>query len=185
MPDATRIPVSKQIQCSVCGRITWKSRTSAPVVKCHPCRRATPAPRSVRKNPDGVAWDCAWCGKRCSRPPMKGQIPKYCGPPCQWSASDARRRRGRGEFIVSAKRRRRLYERDGWTCQICGDATGTSWTAGDPWSPTLDHIEPQASVLVPDHSDENLRTAHAFCNTYRGSAQRSDEEVRAAALRRR
>lgn len=178
------IPPSRRGMCSDCGKVVQISKTSAATPRCLECRRANPA-LPQRKNPHGIEWVCGWCDKRCFRPPTKGQIPKYCSDLCQWSAADARRRLIRGEFMVSVKRRRRLYERDGWTCLICGTATSDKWAADDPWSPTLDHIEPRSHSLIPDDSDANLRTAHALCNQQRGAAVRTDEEVRTIALGRR
>lgn len=282
------IPPSRRAACTSCGKAIWRSKTSADTPRCLECRRANPAPLQ-RKNPDGIEWDCVCCGKRCFRPPMKGQIPKYCSPrcaelsryralrtcgwcgveyrpgdrrstaccpphgiwlsrygappssrelvhipaapvrwrsrfsdrkvdspwwrvivqgDCSWCgdsftalsttgnhrycsdrcarrAAKADRRRRMGGFAVSLARRRRLYERDGWTCQICAEPTSREYVMGDPWSPTLDHIEPQSYALIPDHSDSNLRTAHAFCNAYRSDGVRTDEEVRKLALDRR
>jgi 5-methylcytosine-specific restriction endonuclease McrA len=37
-----------------------------------------------------------------------------------------------------------------------------------PLSATLDHIIPQSHMLIPDHSDRNLRLAHRSCNSARG-----------------
>jgi len=179
--DDTRIPAGKRAYCSICGSAVWRSATSAAVQKCRPCRRANPAPRSVAKNPDGIEWACLWCGKRNFRPATRGQIPKYCDRRC----AEALRSYERGEFMVTRARRRRLYERDGWTCQICGLSTSCEWSHGDPWSPTLDHIEPRSSALIPDDSDDNLRTAHWVCNQLRGASIRTDEEVRTLALSRR
>ena len=86
---------------------------------------------------------------------------------------------------MKPSRRRRLYERDGWMCRICGEATSRIYDEADPWSPTLDHIEPQSATLLPDHSDGNLRTAHALCNSIRSDGVLTDDEVRALALARR
>jgi len=61
-----------------------------------------------------------------------------------------------------------VYERDGWTCQLCGEPVDRAAHYLDPLSPTLDHIECRAWVLVPDHRPENLRLAHRICNSLRG-----------------
>lgn len=78
------------------------------------------------------------------------------------------RREQRGRFAVPPSRRRRLYERDGWVCQLCFEPVDREAHYLDDWAPSLDHIIPQASTLVPDHSDANLRTAHRWCNAVRG-----------------
>lgn len=185
MDKPTYIPPSRRGACSDCGKPVQIGSTSAAKPRCRECRRARPAPRVKRKNPNGLEWTCEHCGERCSRPPVRGQIPRFCGARCQLRAADERKRQLRGEFIVSTARRRRLYERDGWTCRICGEATSRKWSHDDWWSPTLDHIEPRSAALVPDDSDENLRMAHWLCNQLRGAAARTDDEVRALALARR
>lgn len=61
-----------------------------------------------------------------------------------------------------------IYERDGWTCQLCMEPVDPALPPGDVWSATLDHIVPQSHMLIPDHSDDNLRLAHLWCNSVRG-----------------
>jgi hypothetical protein len=60
-----------------------------------------------------------------------------------------------------------LYERDAWLCLICQMAVDPAAHYLDHASPTLDHIAPVSTSAVPDHSDENLRTAHRICNAIR------------------
>lgn len=131
-----------------------------------------------------VQGPCAQCGDSFAALSTTGQA-LYCSKRCAARAGKGTPRRPLGRFVVSARRRRRLYERDKWICQICGDPTAREWRLGDPWAPTLDHIEPQSYTLIPDHSDGALRTAHAICNTLRGAAIRTDAEVRAAIAERR
>lgn len=80
---------------------------------------------------------------------------------------------------VSPERRLAIYERDGWTCQLCGEAIDR---AADPQrddaAPSLDHIVPRSHQLVPDHSDANLRLAHRGCNARRGARLDTLQEVR-------
>lgn len=83
----------------------------------------------------------------------------------------ALRRRAPGprrQFKVPPDLRLAIYERDGWTCQLCGDPVDPDLPSTDRWSATLDHIECQSWVLVPDHSPRNLRLAHRVCNARRG-----------------
>ena len=62
-----------------------------------------------------------------------------------------------------------IYERDGWACQICGDPVNVDVEWNGRLAPTLDHVVPRSLVLVPDHSESNLRTAHRWCNAQRGN----------------
>lgn len=66
-------------RCSRCGKGVYRSRTSAENIICLECRRRAPSKqyRSVTE------WACATCGKRCTRPPTRGQAPKYCSESCR------------------------------------------------------------------------------------------------------
>lgn len=68
---------------------------------------------------------------------------------------------------ISTQRRHAIYERDNWTCQLCMKPVDKTLPALDRMAATLDHIECQSWVLVPDHSDQNLRLAHRSCNSKR------------------
>lgn len=140
-------------RCEVCRE--WKNaqmRAYAARVKARdgvsPTQKARPAkPKS-----------CIRCGES-----IKGRGPSsYCNP----CGHEVRKRSQKGNWITK-DRRRALYERDNWTCQLCGEPVDPS-TYGARY-PTLDHIEPQSLALIPDHSDRNLRTAHLSCNAKRGN----------------
>lgn len=177
------IPPSRRGSCTECDKVIQISRTSSATPRCQDCRRKNPAgPRASTINPYGVRWVCEWCEVECYRAATRGQLPKYCGKVCAGRASRSRKALVRGEFTVHRARRRRLYERDGYTCQICWHPTNEVWTLGDPWSPTLDHIVPRSVVV--DDSDQNLRTVHHFCNAYRSNERFTDEEVRLVASAR-
>ncbi len=63
-----------------------------------------------------------------------------------------------------------IYERDEWTCQLCFEPVDRDLMTLDPsnvWAPTLDHIVCQSWTSEPDHSPENLRLAHRWCNSVR------------------
>lgn len=121
-----------------------------------------------------VAGECAWC--RASFVSLIAT--RTCSTECSRGLRRLRRGERHGGFSISLARRRAIYERDNFTCQICFEPTSAAWACDDPWSPTLDHIVPQSSSSTPDHSDENLRVAHALCNSYRRDGAVSDQEVR-------
>lgn len=123
---------------------------------------------------------CSWCDEPFTAITLTGAA-KFCSRHCRARL----RSRAQGRFVVKPKRRIRIYERDAWVCQICHEPTSLEWDAEDPWSPTLDHIEPQSATLIPDHSDTNLRLVHALCNSFRGDGALSDNEVRALVFERR
>jgi len=76
------------------------------------------------------------------------------------------------DWWISTKRRRSLYDRDGWVCQLCLEPVDPDLPSSDQWAATLDHIVPQSHAVFPDHSDGNLRLAHRWCNSVRGDDSR-------------
>lgn len=112
-----------------------------------------------------VAGPCAWCGGAYTGLAWSWESRSlYCSERCANGCKVARR----GKFSPSPKQRLRIYERDNWTCQLCDEPVDRDAHYLDDWAPTLDHIIPQSHVLVPDHSDSNLRLAHRWCNAVRG-----------------
>lgn len=71
----------------------------------------------------------------------------------------------RGRWIKTSDRLA-LYERDRWTCQICGEPVNRTPWSHDPRDPTLDHIVPRSRGGT--HEASNLRTACFLCNALRG-----------------
>lgn len=131
-----------------------------PVPKVSPPAKqsATPRLRFV-----GVA--CGWCGERFIFDlRITGTVARFCSRRC----GKASHKQARGQFSISPVRRLAIYERDGWTCQLCGDPVDRALGPSDAWGATLDHIECQSWTLVPDHSEANLRLAHRMCNSVRG-----------------
>jgi len=57
---------------------------------------------------------------------------------------------------------RQVYERDGWTCQLCQQLVDPTLKWPDPMSASLDHIIP-LSRSGP-HSYSNVQLAHLVCN---------------------
>lgn len=127
-----------------------------------PARRAQAAARQAEAAKGARGWGvwtqgrCAECSEGFLR---KSQGSPFCSPSC--------RRRGRKKWITET-RRRAIYERDNWTCQLCMEPVDRDAHHLDDWYPSLDHIIPRSHTLIPDHSDENLRTCHRWCNAVRG-----------------
>lgn len=107
---------------------------------------------------------CSWCGSQYT-----DIYPSdYCSQRCKANASWHRKSKRRGEFTISRANRLAIYERDGWTCQLCGITVDATLKMPSHYAATLDHIIPQSHQLVPDHSASNLRLAHMICNAIRG-----------------
>lgn len=112
---------------------------------------------------------CAWCEERFV---ARGSGPaRYCSARCKRKAA-----KPSGGFKVKPSVRAAIYERDEWTCQLCLSPVDPDLPPLDNWAASLDHIECQAWALVPDHSPENLRLAHRWCNS-----KRADETYTTAA----
>jgi hypothetical protein len=62
---------------------------------------------------------------------------------------------------------RRLAERDGARCWLCGNAVDLGAPAGSPWAGSVDHVVPRARGGGSEPA--NLRLAHRSCNSRRGS----------------
>ncbi|WP_090014721.1 HNH endonuclease [Lentzea albidocapillata] len=80
------------------------------------------------------------------------------------SAAAARARELGFDIVVD---RVDLYERDGWTCQLCDAPVDRDKAWPHPLSVTLDHIQPIARG--GHHSGANLQTAHWECNLIKGA----------------
>ena len=80
---------------------------------------------------------------------------------------DTRRARKRGATIGPAFTRAEVYERDNWTCGLCGERISPSAAYPDPRSPSLDHVIPLA--LGGAHSFGNAQASHLACNVRKGA----------------
>ena len=105
----------------------------------------------------------------------------YCSDRCRRRARDKNRRRQPNNFrhyyhVKYGERYRdhydpsitlkKLYERDGGVCQICGEPCNwddMEWGCHGPTYPSLDHIVPRAKG--GDHKWENVQLAHCICNS--------------------
>ena len=62
-------------------------------------------------------------------------------------------------------KRRDIFERDNWICQLCFKSVPKTYVDYNS-QPTLDHIIPVSKY--GDHTPENVRLAHLICNSKRG-----------------
>lgn len=76
-------------------------------------------------------------------------------------------RKRRDERIASASvrediDRRAVFERDDWTCNICGGPIPQDAVYPDPLSAQVDHVVPLSQG--GDHSYDNVAASHMRCN---------------------
>lgn len=142
-------------------------------------RRAQPKAPPVPRPPKA----CRACGALFD---PAGRQRVFCGRECcvsWWKAHAADKYRGRyrerrkyqskaRHFGVEAEvvDRRKVFERDGWKCQVCGCKTpkrlrGTT----DPRAPELDHRIPMSRG--GPHTYENVQCCCRSCNSAKGSTR--------------
>lgn len=69
---------------------------------------------------------------------------------------------------IEPKLRHELYERDGWTCHLCGEQIDRDADKNTDFAPSLDHLLPRSQGGSDGPS--NLLTAHRLRNSVRRDA---------------
>lgn len=69
--------------------------------------------------------------------------------------------------------RSRIFERDGWRCQLCRLKVDRRRVVPHPKAPTLDHIIPLAKGGT--HEPANVQLACFRCNCLKGDRAASDQ----------
>lgn len=97
---------------------------------------------------------------------------RYCTDDCRRASKTHRERkrrdkdnramRKRGAFVEQVQRTK-VYERDGWVCQLCRKPVRRDKVVPHPLAPTLDHIVPLAGGGA--HAYANVQLAHFMCNS--------------------
>jgi len=117
-----------------------------------------------------IVGGCSWCGEYVIA------LGKYCSDKCKTLATFKKRSSGK-TFKISPKKRNEIYERDGWTCQLCFHPVDQGEHYLSDYAASLDHIIPQSMQLIPDHSPSNLRLVHRWCNSARGDGTNMSKDV--------
>lgn len=126
--------------------------------------------------------DCRWC-KTAYVPEVGLRQKYYCGEACRLAAlramrSDSTHRRRAKKFGCSYEpvSKRKVFERDGWKCQICGISTPEAKRGTiDDDAPELDHIIPLAKR--GDHSYRNTQCACRRCNLLKSDTSPEEAAV--------
>ena len=153
--------------CETCSQPTTNGRF---------CSRACSRGQSLRRLAPLVTSMCSGCGAstsglkaltlcaRCMKRKHKKAHHAKWGR--QRKHEDRARRKGlpRDYSITPIK----LFNRDGWRCQICGDRTPKNLRGKQqPKSPTIDHILPIS--LGGGHTWDNVQCACHACNMAKGA----------------
>lgn len=117
---------------------------------------------------------CSWCGQPFL---TRRKSSQHCSTACM-RATDYDQNRDNylalSKFHRAARRGARLerfshveiFERDRWTCYLCGELTDRTVVWPHPLMPSLDHVIPIS--LGGPHSRANTKCAHLGCNLRKG-----------------
>ena len=170
--------------CADCGTERPASKSSLPdgEYRCHPCRRARPVRKPHSPSPQAKenkrryrrerrqqlkAQRCTRC-KAAMTPTPTGQC-GGCSTRRVWLYSPPATRTT--DYLSRARyhnvayepiNKRRVYERDGWRCGICGGKVNKRLGYPHPRSASLDHIVPMRKG--GEHVYANVQCAHLICN---------------------
>lgn len=87
---------------------------------------------------------------------------RWCSPLCKNRHTSRAMSRRRGEVQTEPYTDREIFERDNWTCHLCGDPIDPELPRTDWYGATIDHVIPIAAggADVPS----NVAAAHWICN---------------------
>lgn len=111
---------------------------------------------------------CDVCGKEYYSASPES---KYCSKHCKNKRKGSKIRsrcRKYGAYYDPSIIPRKVFERDGYVCRICGQKCDTEdhlWGHVGPYSPSIDHIVALANG--GNHTWDNVQCAHMICNSYK------------------
>ena len=164
--------------CRQCGEM-FNARDGNNVLCSAACRLEDTRVRALW--PARSAFICRECGRAYQ--PKQGERKRvYCSTACResgWKRTPAYREE-RSRYTHQRRvrlaggppsrvrvHRLRIFERDGWRCQLCHRLVRRDVPPTHDMAPTLDHIVPVSAGGA--HESMNVQTAHFICNSRRGS----------------
>jgi 5-methylcytosine-specific restriction endonuclease McrA len=167
--------------CVDCGGLVTPARSGRPRVRCTTCSPVQAKPVSMRMQNRMRQTACPVCGNLFTSY-FAGQ--KYCAEKCRnrvSNTSERHRSASRQKVGGSHRRRARFYggeyesfnpfavfDRDGWICRICGDATPKDLRGKvDDKAPELDHAIPLSRGGA--HTIANTQCVCRACNQAKGA----------------
>lgn len=172
-PEADRLAkLRREAVCETCSA-SFIATYGTQIYCGQKCRNRASNVEGQKRRRDSSARPCGWCGTVFA-PPYGSLLKHFCCRQCQAAASKKvrsgsthRRRASKFGCEYQVVHKRKVFERDGWKCYLCGRATPKelSGTAED-CAPELDHVVPLARGGA--HSYENTRCACMACNRSKG-----------------
>lgn len=166
--------------CSLACRDAWRRRQSdmrklpvlftGTVVRPEP-GRPMPKQRAPRLF---VAGTCARCGTAYLAEDYSGTA-RYCSLRCARRVNKQRYRARKKQAYVADVSPARIYERDGWRCQLCRKKVRRDKAVPHPLAPVLDHIVPLACGGT--HEPANVQCAHFICNSKKSDGASYSEQL--------
>jgi 5-methylcytosine-specific restriction endonuclease McrA len=92
---------------------------------------------------------------------------RFCSPGCRRRHRTYNRRQLQRARAGSPVGRAAIFQRDGWTCRLCGAPVDRTLRSPHPLAPSLDHIVPLSAGGT--HEPANVQLAHVVCNVAKGS----------------
>lgn len=170
----------KSLTCCDCGEPMWRGSGSRAQGRacCRPCRRA-------RRKPGYAILARGFCAHCAHWYESTGKATRFCSIQCANAAKPSTRladyssERERNSMKCQRRRARKMsavieevipsvvFERDNWTCQLCGEPVDPSMHGWNRMGATLDHIVPLAAGGL--HCYANIQLAHRSCNSSKGA----------------
>jgi hypothetical protein len=183
------------LQCSYCGRpfLGRHRGTEACSRECALARKRRRFQEYAQRRKGSPRHACQVCGKEFVVP-YGNKRRAYCSDECANEAarrrkenpetkrkrSHMRRARKYGNGKVESISPHAVFERDEWTCGICGKKVDRSRRYPDPYSASLDHVVALASGGT--HTWDNVQCAHLVCNSRKRDLPMSELEIAAFAF---
>ncbi len=119
-----------------------------------------------RSSQQFIAGFCPSCGT----PFVSTRPVRFCSDLCA-KREHKRNRKHRERAAAKTERvfRRKVFDRDEWTCQLCFKPIDPDLEAPDPGAATIDHRIPLCAPYFGDHTYENVQAAHYGCNSGKGA----------------